>query len=289
MNPESNDEKRNTRLASIADCPSVAVGIAAGAGLIGAWLTPRGLVTSPQALTWMAVALLIGVAGGLVTGSRWSMLVTPVAFVMVFELARLGVDGPSVDGIHLGSLYGIIAFVLGRVVHGVLVLAPMILGAVYGVWLAGRLAKDVSATMGTVGWIITGLMTLALVALAVFIARPATTHPIVGPDGKPLLGSIAELITVPIGGHEQAMMVRGRSIELTIADDGPGIPPGVLRRIFDPFYTTKQKRGGTGLGLSIAYGIIAEHAGRITVDSTVGEGTAFHITLPVLQEVTDHG
>ena len=153
------------------------------------------------------------------------MLVTPAVFVVVFELARLGVDGPTVDGIHLDSTYGVIAFVLGRLVHGVFVLAPMILGTVYGVWLAARLGRDASATMGAVGWTLTGLVTLALVVVAVFVARPATTHPIVGPDGEPLAGSIAELIAVPIGGHNQAMMVRGRSIEnpvLLYLAGGPG-------------------------------------------------------------------
>ena len=78
------------------------VGGAVVAGLISAWLTPRGPVTAPEALVSMATALVIGVAAGLVMGSRWSILVTPVVFVVVFELARLGIDGPTVDGIHLG-------------------------------------------------------------------------------------------------------------------------------------------------------------------------------------------
>jgi proline iminopeptidase len=158
-------------------------------------------------------------------GSRWSMLVTPAVFVVVFELARLGVEGPTVDGIHLASTYGIIAFVLGRLVHGLLILAPMILGTIYGVWLAARLGRDPSAALGAVGWTFTGLATLALIVIAGYIARPATTHPILGPDGEPLPGSIAELITVPIGGHDQALTIRGRSIEnpvLLYLAGGPG-------------------------------------------------------------------
>ncbi|HKZ83732.1 MAG TPA: alpha/beta fold hydrolase [Anaerolineae bacterium] len=204
---------------------AIAVGIAAGAGLISAWLTPRGPITTPQALTSMAAALVIGMLAGLVMGSRWSMLVTPAVFAVVFELARLGVSGPTVDGIHLGSTYGVIAFVVGRLVHGVLVLAPMILGAVYGVWLAARLGREASAGMGIAGWTLTGLATLALIGVAVLVARPATTHPIVGPDGELLPGSIAELITVPIGGHDQALMIRGRSIDnpvLLYLAGGPG-------------------------------------------------------------------
>ncbi len=77
-------------------------------------------------------------------------------------------------------------------------------------------------------------------------------------------------------------------LQLSIRDDGPGIPPGVLKRVFDPFYTTKQEHGGTGLGLSIAYGIVQDHKGSIRVESNVGEGTVFHLTLPILQEGPDH-
>ena len=204
---------------------AVAAVLAVGAGLIAAWLTPRGPVTTPEALATMAAALLVGVAAGLVMGSRWSMLVTPVAFVVAFEFARLGADGPTVDGIHLSSAYGIIAFVLGRLFHGVLVLLPMILGAAYGVWIAGRAGHGASATVGVMGWTLMGLASLALIVVAVLIARPATTHPIVGPDGKPLPGSIAELITVPIGGHDQSVMIRGRDIEnplLLYLAGGPG-------------------------------------------------------------------
>ena len=70
------------------------------------------------------------------------------------------------------------------------------------------------------------------------------------------------------------------SVEITIADDGPGIPPEVLPRIFDPFFTTKDVGEGSGLGLSIVHGIVDRHGGRIEVQSRVGEGTTFRIVLP---------
>ena len=203
----------------------VAAALAVVAGLISAGLAPRGPVTTSQALASMVLALLIGVAAGCVMGSRWSMLVTPVIFMLTFELARRGIDGPTVDAIHLGSTYGIIAFVVGRLFHGVLVLVPMILGARYGVWLAARLGNETAAILGAAGWTFTGLITLALIGIAILIARPATTHPIVGPDGEPLPGSIAEIIAVPIGGHDQAMMIRGRSVDnpvLLYLAGGPG-------------------------------------------------------------------
>ena len=72
----------------------------------------------------------------------------------------------------------------------------------------------------------------------------------------------------------------GQEIEIAVADDGPGIPPEVIPRIFDPFFTTKDVGEGSGLGLSIVHGIIERHGGRIRVDSRVGEGTTFRITLP---------
>jgi pimeloyl-ACP methyl ester carboxylesterase len=202
-----------------------AAGLAAGAGLLSAGLTPRGPVTTTQALFTMAAALVIGLVAGLVAGNRWSSLAAPAVFIVVFELARLGVAGPTVDGIHLGSTYGIIAFVLGRLFHGLLVLAPMILGTIYGVLLAAHWGKAPSVTVGIVGWICIGLVTLALMGLAVFLARPATTAQIAGADGRPLPGSIAELTTVPIGGHDQALMIRGRNVKnpvLLYLAGGPG-------------------------------------------------------------------
>ena len=70
-------------------------------------------------------------------------------------------------------------------------------------------------------------------------------------------------------------------VRVVIEDSGTGIPEEDLPRIFEPFYTTKPQGRGTGLGLSICYGIVAEHGGRITVESTPGQGSAFTVWLPV--------
>lgn len=230
-----------------------AAGLAAGAGLVSAWLTPRGPATTTQALATMAAALLIGVLAGLIMGNRWSLLVTPLVFVIVFELARLGVDGPTVDGIHLDTVYGIIAFVVGRLFHGLLALAPLILGAVYGVWLAARLGADRTTAPGTAGWAFTALASVGLLALAIVIARPASTAPIVGPEGDPLAGSIAELTTVPIGGHDQAMMIRGRSTDnpvlLYLAGGPGGTDLGAMRAdtgLEQDFVVVTWEQRGTG-------------------------------------------
>src|SRR5205085_6519247 len=75
----------------------------------------------------------------------------------------------------------------------------------------------------------------------------------------------------------------GRADEVFIAfsDSGGGIPKGDLQKIFEPFYTTKLQGRGTGLGLSICYTIVAEHRGRIEVDSTIGSGSTFTVFLPI--------
>jgi two-component system, NtrC family, sensor kinase len=69
-------------------------------------------------------------------------------------------------------------------------------------------------------------------------------------------------------------------VRLTVADTGPGIPPEHVGKIFDPFFSTKEK--GTGLGLALVQQIVAEHGGRIEVDSPPGRGTTFVITFPPL-------
>jgi two-component system NtrC family sensor kinase len=69
-------------------------------------------------------------------------------------------------------------------------------------------------------------------------------------------------------------------VSIEVADTGIGIAPEDLPRIYDPFFTTKGVGVGTGLGLAVTYGIVQEHAGRISVESAVGRGTTFHIILP---------
>jgi len=94
-----------------------------------------------------------------------------------------------------------------------------------------------------------------------------------------LMGNALE--AMPDGGRLR-VSVTGKDADavLTVADSGPGIPPEVRRRIFEPFYTTKPPGSGTGLGLSICYGIIREHQGDISVASRPGAGTVFTVTLP---------
>ncbi|HYY95826.1 MAG TPA: response regulator [Pyrinomonadaceae bacterium] len=90
---------------------------------------------------------------------------------------------------------------------------------------------------------------------------------------------------MPQGGTLTLRTLRGEAEEggevcIEVRDTGQGIPVEIRERIFDPFFTTKEVGRGTGLGLAVCYGIVTEHGGRIEVDSTVGRGTVFRISLP---------
>jgi len=76
-------------------------------------------------------------------------------------------------------------------------------------------------------------------------------------------------------------------IQVKITDDGKGIDPEHIDRVFEPFFTTKPIGKGTGLGLSLSYAIVKKHRGRIEVESSLGQGTSFTITLPVRQDRID--
>ncbi|HLM58989.1 MAG TPA: ATP-binding protein, partial [Pyrinomonadaceae bacterium] len=70
------------------------------------------------------------------------------------------------------------------------------------------------------------------------------------------------------------------TVTVEVVDDGIGIAPENVARIYDPFFTTKGVGKGTGLGLAVSYGIVQEHSGHINVESAPGRGTTFRITLP---------
>ncbi len=76
----------------------------------------------------------------------------------------------------------------------------------------------------------------------------------------------------------------GRYLKLRVQDTGHGIEPGFIHRIFDPYFTTKEKTKGTGLGLAVVHGIVRSHRGAVTVSSLLGEGTTFDIYFPIVTE-----
>jgi len=219
------------------------LGLAAAAavllGLVSGWWTPRGPVTTTEALAAIGLGLLVGGFAGRVMRSRWAMLLAPVVFVGTFELVRAGTSGPLVDGIHLGSTLGILAFVLGRGLHGILVLLPMLLGVALGAALSRRRDGTTPVRHGWAGvfrWArvgVTVLVALGVVALAAGISRPASTDPITGPGGEAIDGSIAELSTVDVEGHELALMIRGSSMAnpvlLHLAGGPGGSDVGAMR------------------------------------------------------------
>ena len=93
---------------------------------------------------------------------------------------------------------------------------------------------------------------------------------------------------MPGGGRLRVATLANGHVEAVVADSGTGIAPEHLKRIYDPFFTTKTMpkpgdRRGTGLGLSVSYGIIQEHSGKIHVESAVGAGTTFHLEFPLLR------
>jgi PAS domain S-box-containing protein len=76
--------------------------------------------------------------------------------------------------------------------------------------------------------------------------------------------------------------VDGRFVELTVADDGCGIEPAVVDRIFEPFFSTKDTGKGSGMGLSMVHGIVHEHGGHVVVETAPGRGSVFRVLLPAL-------
>jgi signal transduction histidine kinase len=82
---------------------------------------------------------------------------------------------------------------------------------------------------------------------------------------------------------------REDGVRISIADDGPGIPPEIRARIFEPFFTTKPAGQGTGLGLSISHGIVERHGGRLSLECPPQGGTVFRIDLPLVARAPEPG
>nr|MCU0585542.1 response regulator [Desulfobacterales bacterium] len=76
---------------------------------------------------------------------------------------------------------------------------------------------------------------------------------------------------------------QGPCLRLRVRDSGPGIDPGIIHRIFDPYFSTKDKGKGTGLGLAVVHGIVQSHRGAITVSSRLGAGATFDVYFPMVE------
>ncbi|HED09185.1 MAG TPA: PAS domain-containing hybrid sensor histidine kinase/response regulator [Caldithrix abyssi] len=104
------------------------------------------------------------------------------------------------------------------------------------------------------------------------------------PDGGTLIIKTANITVDRERLTPSGLITPGRYIHLSIRDTGMGIPEDVLKRIFEPFYTTKDVGYGTGLGLSIVYGLLKQHNSFIECTSRLGEGTTFDMYFPFYAE-----
>jgi len=206
---------------ALSDNRWMGAGAVAGVGALTALISsvpmPRGPVTSEQALVVMGTSVLVGIAAGYLMRSRWALLLAPLAYVAAYELARVGIAGASLGIPRFDSIYGIAAFAAGRGVHALLALFPMVVGGSIGLAIARppRLPALVP----------TGILTMAVIGLAILVALPASTPPVLGANGQPVPGSIAELTTVELGGQQQAISIRAADPDkpvLLYLSGGPG-------------------------------------------------------------------
>jgi two-component system NtrC family sensor kinase len=79
-------------------------------------------------------------------------------------------------------------------------------------------------------------------------------------------------------------VVEDSKVEIAVSDTGTGISQDNVKKIYDPFFTTKVAGKGTGLGLSVSYGIVQEHSGSISVESSLGIGTTFRLEFPLARK-----
>ena len=211
-------------------------------GLAAGLWTPRGPATTAQALASLAISLAVGLLAGWLSRSRWAMVLAPLAFAATVEVVRWESEGPTVDGVHVSAM-GVVAFLSGRGLHGLLALLPLLVGAAYGAGLArrgsvggmggggvgvggvGGVAGSGGRVRRYLGRAVVGLLAAVLVLVTVGVALPARTDPITGADGRPKPGSIAELTSVRAGAGELGLMIRGADSTAPVLLFLPG-PPG---------------------------------------------------------------
>jgi signal transduction histidine kinase/CheY-like chemotaxis protein len=143
-----------------------------------------------------------------------------------------------------------------------------------GISITQRLESSAPVVIGDPNQLEQVLLNLCLNARDAIERRRAEE----GPAAEGVISLITESVEAEL---DNAAGEDGGQVRIRITDTGCGIPREDLSRVFEPFFTTKEKGKGTGMGLAMAYGIIDNHEGSITVESTVGQGTAFTVLLPL--------
>lgn len=210
--------------------------VAAVPGLLAGVLMPRGPVTTTQVLVSIAVALVVGCAAGYLARTRWAILAAPLAYVAAFELASWPAQGVTVDRPSLEYAWGFIAAVLGRGMHGVVVVPALMVMAAVGAGIARTRADTEPAAAASepvrrrtrvFAWLrraSVAMVLLGIAAMAVWVAQPAAAPPVLDASGEPVDGSIAELRSVQIGGTTQWITMRGHSTNAPVLLYLPGGP-----------------------------------------------------------------
>ena len=233
----------------------------------------------------MVGGVLVGGLTGVVLRSRWAVLLAPVGHIVGFELARALLFAPAgftTSGIYLGNALAILVFIGSRGAYALLGLLPMVLGAILGATWARRVASPTIATHPVrrvrryAARLGTALLVLLLVGVAVLFARPGSTPAITGPNGQPVPGSIAALEKVRLGGTDQWVLMRGRSVQnpvLLVLHGGPGQPElgvwrflGDLKGLENHFVVVNWDQRGAGK----SYRAI-DPTSRMTVNQFVGD------------------
>ncbi|HSK32630.1 MAG TPA: alpha/beta hydrolase [Propionicimonas sp.] len=239
--------------------PAVAVAgaaaLVAGVGVAGGLWTPRGPVTVAESLATMLLAAVAGVGAGWLLRSRLGVLALPILYAVAFEVTRLPAQGPTVDMLNVGGIYGWLAAVSGRGVHGLLVFPALVAGGLVG----GAIARSRRSGRLTGGRRVLeaasiGLAALAVVAVGITVLIPARTEPIRGADGTVVPGGIAELTRVPVTGGALKVLIRGTSdsnpILLFLAGGPGGSEFGAMRRhgqaLEQDFVVATLDQRGTG-------------------------------------------
>jgi len=102
-------------------------------------------------------------------------------------------------------------------------------------------------------------------------------------SGGVLYVELKEISVISDDPEHLSNMNQGSYLKLSVKDTGHGIPPDIIDRIFEPYFTTKDKEKGTGLGLAVVHGIVRNHKGYISVNSEPGKGTLFNIWFPLIE------